>query len=77
MQSVHKATLEQQPTTMGRSVSLLVGLGLNILFGLWWADPLVALLIAAIAAEEGREAWQDAAEPSEHDSGPRPSTDHG
>lgn len=39
------------------SISLLLGLGLNAAFGLWWADPAVALLIAAIAFHEGREAW--------------------
>ena len=26
--------------------------------GLWWLDPLVALLIAAVAVKEGREAWR-------------------
>ena len=40
------------------SISLLVGLGLNATFGLWWADPVVALVVAAIAFHEGREAWQ-------------------
>ena len=41
------------------SISLLVGLGLNAAFSLWWADPVVALLIAAIAFREGREAWKE------------------
>lgn len=40
------------------SVSLLVGLGLNALFGWWWADPVAALIIAAVAVNEGREAWE-------------------
>lgn len=40
------------------SVSLLVGLGLNALFGWWWADPIAALIIAAVAVNEGREAWE-------------------
>ncbi len=44
------------------SISLLVGLSLNALFGWWWADPLVALLIAAIAVHEGREALEEAGE---------------
>ena len=44
------------------SISLLLGLGLNAAFGLWWADPAVALLIAAIAFYEGREAWHDSSE---------------
>ncbi|MFE2750561.1 cation transporter [Actinosynnema sp. NPDC059335] len=37
---------------------LLVGLVLNSLFGWSWADPLVALVIAAVAVKEGREAWR-------------------
>ena len=40
------------------SVALLVGLGANAAFGWWWADPLTALLIAAVAVKEGRESWQ-------------------
>jgi divalent metal cation (Fe/Co/Zn/Cd) transporter len=40
------------------SAALLVGLGANALFGLWWADPVTALLIAGVAAKEGREAWR-------------------
>ena len=42
------------------SFSLLVGLGLNAAFGLWWADPAAALIVAAIAFNEGREAWREA-----------------
>lgn len=41
------------------SISLLIGLGLNAAFGLWWADPAVALLVAAIALREGTEAWRE------------------
>ena len=37
---------------------LLVGLLLNSLLGWWGADPLVALVIAAVAVREGREAWR-------------------
>lgn len=44
------------------SISLLVGLSLNALFGLWWADPAIALLIAFVAAKEGWEAWEEASE---------------
>jgi divalent metal cation (Fe/Co/Zn/Cd) transporter len=40
------------------SVALLVGLGANALLGWWWADPLAALAIAAVAAREGRESWR-------------------
>jgi len=37
---------------------LLAGLLLNSLFGWSWADPAVALVIAAVAVREGREAWR-------------------
>jgi len=40
------------------SAVLLVGLGLNSLFGWSWADPVAALAIAAVAVKEGREAWR-------------------
>jgi divalent metal cation (Fe/Co/Zn/Cd) transporter len=40
------------------SAVLLLGLGLNTLFGWWWADPAAALIIAAFAVTEGREAWR-------------------
>ena len=40
------------------SLALLIGLGANALFGWWWADPLAALVIAAVAVKEGREGWQ-------------------
>ncbi|MFD4672463.1 cation diffusion facilitator family transporter [Lentzea sp. NPDC058450] len=40
------------------SAVLLVGLVVNSLFGWWWADPLAALVIAAVALKEGREAWR-------------------
>jgi hypothetical protein len=39
------------------SAVLLVGLGLNAAFGWSWADPIAALVIAAVAVKEGREAW--------------------
>lgn len=40
------------------SAGLLLGLGLNALFGWWWADPITALGIAAVALKEGRDAWR-------------------
>jgi len=40
------------------SAGLLLGLGLNALLGWWWADPMTALGIAAVALEEGRHAWR-------------------
>jgi divalent metal cation (Fe/Co/Zn/Cd) transporter len=40
------------------SAALLVGLGANAAFGWWWADPFAALVIAGLAANEGRMAWR-------------------
>ena len=37
---------------------LLVGLVLNAWLGWSWADPVAALVVAAVAAREGREAWR-------------------
>ncbi|MEX2193843.1 MAG: cation transporter [Thermoleophilaceae bacterium] len=38
--------------------ALLLGLLGNALAGAWWLDPLVGLLIAAVAVREGLEAWR-------------------
>ncbi|MBK5231621.1 MAG: cation transporter [Thermoleophilia bacterium] len=38
--------------------ALLVGLLGNALFGAWWLDPAVGLLIAAVAVKEGLDAWR-------------------
>ena len=40
------------------AAALLVGLSANAVLGWWWADPLTALFIAAVAVREGREAWR-------------------
>jgi divalent metal cation (Fe/Co/Zn/Cd) transporter len=40
------------------SVALLIGLGANALLGWWWADPITALVIAAVAVREGRDSWR-------------------
>jgi divalent metal cation (Fe/Co/Zn/Cd) transporter len=40
------------------SAALLCGLALNALAGWWWADPVTALVIAAAAVREGRDAWR-------------------
>lgn len=40
------------------SVAALCGLGLNASFGWWWADPVAALVMAALIVREGREAWR-------------------
>jgi divalent metal cation (Fe/Co/Zn/Cd) transporter len=38
--------------------ALLIGLLGNALVGAWWLDPIVGLLIAGLAIQEGREAWR-------------------
>lgn len=40
------------------AAALLVGLLGNTLFGAWWLDPVVGLLIAGLAVYEGRESWR-------------------
>lgn len=40
------------------SAILLIGLLLNALFGLWWADPAAALIMIPIIAKEGIEGLQ-------------------
>jgi cyanate permease len=42
----------------GVEAALLVGLLGNAIAGVWWLDPVVGLLIAAVAVKEGREAWR-------------------
>jgi divalent metal cation (Fe/Co/Zn/Cd) transporter len=36
---------------------LVAGVGLNAVFGWWWADPVAALVIGALAAGAARRAW--------------------
>jgi len=38
------------------SALLLIGLGLNVLFGWWWADPVAALAMVPIIVREGIQA---------------------
>lgn len=40
------------------SAVLLIGLILNSTLGWSWADPIAALVIAAVAVKEGRDAWR-------------------
>ncbi|MFJ9033557.1 cation transporter [Streptomyces sp. NPDC102274] len=40
------------------SAVLLIGLLANLLLGWSWADSIAALVIAALAVKEGRDAWQ-------------------
>ena len=39
------------------SAALLAGLGANLLWGWWWADPVAGLFIAVLAAREARSLW--------------------
>jgi divalent metal cation (Fe/Co/Zn/Cd) transporter len=40
------------------AAALLVGLVGNAAAGAWWLDPVVGLLIAALAVKEGVDAWR-------------------
>jgi divalent metal cation (Fe/Co/Zn/Cd) transporter len=40
------------------SLALLAGLLANALAGWWWADPIAALVIVAVAVREGRASWR-------------------
>ena len=50
------AEATQTQLCMYLSAILLAGLGLNAAFGWWWADPVAALVMVPIIANEGREA---------------------
>jgi divalent metal cation (Fe/Co/Zn/Cd) transporter len=39
------------------AAAVLVGVGLNTLLGLWWADPVSSLVIVFYGLREAREAW--------------------
>jgi len=40
------------------SLTALGGIGLNALFGWWWADPLAALAMTYFLLREARESWR-------------------
>jgi cation diffusion facilitator family transporter len=42
------------------SLALLLGLGLNYLFGFWQADPIVGMIIVLFLFREGYEVWEEA-----------------
>jgi divalent metal cation (Fe/Co/Zn/Cd) transporter len=44
------------------SVNVLLGLGLNAALGWAWADPIVALVVAAFAIYAGMDSWSEAGE---------------
>ncbi len=41
------------------SIALLIGLGLNYLYGLWWADPIAGLIIVLFLIKEGFEVLKE------------------
>ncbi len=41
------------------SVALLIGLGINYLYGLWWADPIVGCIIVIFLIKEGYTALKE------------------
>jgi divalent metal cation (Fe/Co/Zn/Cd) transporter len=38
--------------------AVLIGVGLNALFGWWWADPLAGFVIVYYGLTEGSSAWK-------------------
>jgi len=38
--------------------AVLLGLVFNAWIGWWWADPVMALIVAVVAVREGAESWQ-------------------
>jgi len=56
----HSAIADSKQTLLCTYMSgvLLVGLIANSALGWWWADPIAALIIAALAVREGIEAWK-------------------
>ncbi|WP_332602803.1 cation transporter [Arthrobacter sp. S2(2024)] len=40
------------------AAAVLIGLAGNAVFAAWWLDPVIGLIIAAVAVKEGREAWK-------------------
>lgn len=56
----HSAVADSRQTLLCTYLSgvLLLGLVLNSALGWSWADPIAALVIAALAVKEGRDAWK-------------------
>lgn len=60
--ALHSHALESDATQTSicfwLSVIVLAGIGLNRLFGWWWADPVAALGMAVFLVREARQAWR-------------------
>jgi divalent metal cation (Fe/Co/Zn/Cd) transporter len=44
----------------GLAAGVLLALVLDLTLGWWWPDPVVALLVAALATKEGLDGWREA-----------------
>ena len=53
------ADSKQTLACMYLSLALLAGLGLNYLYGLWWADPAAGLVIVVMLVREGYETLKE------------------
>lgn len=53
------ADSKQTLTCVFLSVALLIGLLLNYLFGIWWADPIAGLFIVIFLFKEGYETYKE------------------
>jgi divalent metal cation (Fe/Co/Zn/Cd) transporter len=42
------------------AAGILIALGLQMVAGWWWTDPLAAGVVAIVAFNEAREGWQSA-----------------
>ncbi|MDQ2935066.1 MAG: cation transporter [Chloroflexota bacterium] len=51
------ADAEQTQACWYLSIVVMAGIGLNALFGWWWADSAAALAVSALLIREGLEAW--------------------
>ena len=56
--SAMQADVMQTSACWWLSVAALAGIGLNGLWGWWWADPAASVVIAALIFKEGRAAWK-------------------
>jgi cation diffusion facilitator family transporter len=54
-----KADAKQNLACAFLSLALLVGLGLNYVAGIWQADPVIGLIIAAVLGREGYETLKE------------------
>lgn len=48
----------QNPLCAYLAVAVLAGLLGNAIFGLWWLDPVAALVVARVAVREGVQSWR-------------------